>query len=132
MQTSEAGMIRSHPLIALALAFPALAVPAGAQIVGSPVYPSVSRPNPFLPDSRLPSAGPWEQSRHLRQRIDRAREAGLITRREARQLRRGANVVASHGFAYGLDGFSNSELVELESRMRAIESAIVVAATSKD
>jgi hypothetical protein len=31
-----------------------------------------------------------------------------------------------------LDGFSNSELVELESRMRAIESAIVVAATSKD
>jgi hypothetical protein len=99
------------------------AAPAAAQIVGHHVYGPVARPSPFLGDSRLPSPSPRSDVRDVRERIDAAREAGRISAREARQLRREANLIARLGERYGRDGLSDSERQELEVRAAALRAA---------
>ena len=124
-------MRRSRSLAAL-LAAAILSAPAGAQIVAPRTYPPVPSANLFLPDSSLPSPPYWQDSRHLRHRIERARDAGLISRREARQLRRQVGLIATHAGSYGRDGLSASERAELELRARALASTIPPAPDSDD
>ena len=125
-------MIPRRALVASLVALPALSTPAGAQFVPRPNYPPVAAADPFLPDSRLPGPGVWQEVGFLHARIDRAREAGLISRREARRLSRQADRIADRAFIYGRDGLSSSERVELESRARAVDSAIAPAAATRD
>lgn len=113
-----------HPaLLALSLA----AVPAGpaaGQIAEPHRYPPVGIADPFLPDSRLPGPGVWRDTEYLHDRIDRAREAGLITRREARRLNREVSRIRASGYRYERDGLSRSEQAELQARTQAVSAAI--------
>ena len=125
-------MIPRRALFFSLIALLALPAPAGAQFVPRHTYPPVATADPFLPDSRLPGPGVWREVGFLHDRIDRARDAGLITRREARRFSRQANRIADRAFTYGRDGLSSSEQAELQSRTRAVESAISQAAVTGD
>jgi hypothetical protein len=125
-------MIPRRSLFLSSIACLAVSAPAGAQFVGRPTYAPVAVANPFLPDSRLPGPGVWREVDFLHDRIDRARDSGLISRREARRLSRETNRIAYRAFTYERDGLSSSEQAELTSRARAVESAISQAAVTAD
>jgi hypothetical protein len=93
-----------------------LAAPASAQIAGRHDYEPVPAANPFLDDSSLPGAGIGREMRDVRGKIHDARESGLISGREARQLRREARSIERLAYVYGRDGLSQSERRELENR----------------
>jgi hypothetical protein len=93
-----------------------LATPAAAQIAAPHDYGPVPVSNPFLGDSSLPGPGTGRDMRDVRGRIDRARESGLISNREARQLRRESRAIERLAGAYGRDGLSQSEARELQTR----------------
>ncbi len=101
-----------------------LAIPAQAQIAGHRDYGPSPIAGHFLPDSRLPGAGMGREVARLRDRIERARETGLISRREARRLDREVRLIGGIARRYARDGVSPSERRELESRSRIVESAI--------
>ena len=109
------------PLFALLLP---LAAPAGAQIVGRRDYGPVAASDPFIGDGRLPGPGIWRDLRDINHRIDRARDSGLLSRREARQFRREARRIGSAAGVYGRDGISASEHRELEARAFALRSQL--------
>ncbi len=113
-------MIVTGSLIALA----GTAAPAQAQIVQRPAYEPVARANPFLPDSRLPGPSPRAEVRETRERIAAAREAGTISRREARALDREARLIGRLSLRYGRDGLSGPERVELETRTAALRARV--------
>lgn len=94
----------------------ALASPAAAQIV--PRHPSgdAFRPNPLTIDRRASSPGISRDMRDVRGHINDARDAGTISRAEARQLRREAWAIDSMATLFGRDGLSASEQRELETR----------------
>ena len=60
--------------------------------------------------------------------IDRRRENGELTRREARQLRREAAMIDNLAERYGRDGLSDSELRDLEMHAQTLRSQAVVRA----
>lgn len=116
--------MRRPALSALLVLASAIAAPAGAQIVG-PRPPSDYRPpNPFIGDSSLPGPTVGRDVRDLRQRVDRARESGAISRREARRLDREARLIRRLAARYGRDGMSASEKAELEARSRYLRDAV--------
>ena len=108
-------------LIFLALA---LAAPSGAQIVGRNDYGPVGTPNPFIGDSSLPGPGIGRELHHIRQRIERARESGAISRREARQLNREARLIGSLAVRYGAHGLTQSERAELQARANFLRAQV--------
>jgi hypothetical protein len=110
----------------LALAF-GVAAPAGAQIVGKPTYGDVETPSPFLRDSRGPTPPIGRELRDIRGDIDRAREAGTISGREARQLRRQGRLIGSIAGSYGRDGFSDSERLAIQNMTLLLRSQIYAA-----
>ena len=103
-------------------AFPALilaallAAPAGAQIAGKRDYGHVPAASPFLEDSRLPGPRVGRELRDIDRRIERARDSGRLSGREARSLRREARAIGRLARRYGRDGLSPSERAELEAR----------------
>ncbi|MGQ0659587.1 hypothetical protein [Sphingosinicella sp.] len=103
------------------------ALPVQAQIVGHRDYGPTPAASPFLPDSRLPGAGIGREAAHLRNRIDRARDAGLISRREARRLDREARLIGAIARRYARNGLSGPERRELENRTRILDGAISAA-----
>jgi hypothetical protein len=107
----------------LLLAFP-IAVPAHAQFTGRHVYEPVGTSNPFLGDSRLPGPGIGRDLHDIRQRVDRARDSGAISGREARQLDREARRIGRLADLYGRDGLSASELAELQARAAYLRDAV--------
>ena len=116
------------PAILLVLASVcALADPAGAQIAERHRYEPISMPNPFIGDSRLPGPGLGRDLRDIEGRIDRARDNGFLSRREARQLRREARVIASLAGRYAQDGLSGSERRELENRTFYLRGRVAAA-----
>ena len=125
-------MPRTRAFAILPLAVLGLSAPAAAQIVGTRSYPAVGLADPFLPDSRLPGPSARQEAGQLRDRIGRAREAGLITRREARRLHRQADRIAGRAHIYGRDGLSSSEQAEIRARALAVESALSQAAVTAD
>ena len=87
--------------------------------------PDRSRPapaNPFIDDGRVPGPSPWHNIRAARRQIDRAREGGLLTRREARQLRREARLIGALAYRYGRDGLSASEAGEIRTRTELLRA----------
>ena len=122
----------SRPMILIA--FCISAVPAHAGFVAQRTYagpPLPRAPASTVPMPRQPVAvdvistgaiGPGLGE--ARDRIRAAREAGLITRREARQLKREAGVIARHAEVYGRDGLSDSERNELETRTLYLLDAV--------
>jgi len=109
------------PLLALTVA---LAAPSDAQIVGRHDYGPAGTSDPFLGNGALPGPSIGQELYYLRGRIERARDAGLITRREARQLRREANRIAVRANVYASDGLSASERRELENSAAALRSQL--------
>lgn len=107
-----------------ALALFALATAAGAQIAGKRDYGPVPLASPFLPDSRLPGPALGKQLRDIDRRIDRARESGRLSGREARSLEREARAIGRLARIYGRDGLSPSEAAELENRAAYLSGSV--------
>lgn len=115
--------MRRFALIALTLAAIA-AAPAGAQIAGKRDYGPVPLSSPFLEDSRLPGPGIGKELGEIARRIDRARESGRLSGREARRLEREARALRHLARRYGRDGLSPSERAELENRSAYLRDSI--------
>ncbi|HEX8527103.1 hypothetical protein [Allosphingosinicella sp.] len=96
----------------------ALATPASGQIVGKRDYGDVPRLDRFGPDSSAARPRPGRDSRAIRRDIDRLRDSGAISRRDARQLSREARAL---GRSRPLSGASaravDAELLALRSRV---------------
>lgn len=93
-----------------------MAAPASAGFSSSGHYGSVPSPRaPVFVEVPADPAVRWGAD-EVRERIHDAREAGAISRREARQLRREAGVLSGHAELYGRDGLSDSERDELDTR----------------
>jgi hypothetical protein len=107
-----------------ALALVAFTAPASAQIAGKHDYGPVPTSSPFLPDSRLPGPGIGRDLREIEGRIDRARDSGALTRREAHGLEREARAIGRLAERYGRDGLSPSERAELENRARYLRDSV--------
>ena len=105
--------LAAFPCLLLALS---IAAPSQARIVGKPTRQPVPRSDPFIGDSRLPGPGIGRDVRDIRRRIERARENGVLSGREARRLNREANRIERLAERYGRDGLSPSERAELEAR----------------
>lgn len=101
------------------------AAPAQAQIAGKRDYGPVPVSSPFLEDSRLPGPKVGKQLRDIDKRIDRARESGRISGREARRLEREARAIGRLARLYGRDGLSPSERAELENRAAYLSDSVV-------
>jgi hypothetical protein len=108
--------------LALLAASPGNARISGGTSGGWPVPPR----KPLL-DVQPPGPGIERQARHIGRKVERARESGAISRREARQLRREARLIDSLGYQYGRDGFSASEHAELQNRIFYLESRLLAA-----
>ena len=106
--------------ILLALA----AAPAGAQIAGKHDYGPVPVSSPFLEDSRLPGPGIGGQLRDIDKSIDRARESGRLSGRQARSLEREARAIGRLARIYGRDGLSPSEQAELDNRANYLRGSV--------
>lgn len=100
------------------------AAPSGAQIAGKRDYGHVPAASPFLGDSRLPSPGVGKDLRDIDRRIDRARESGRLSDREARRLEREARAIGRLARIYGRDGLSRSEQAELEARSSYLRDSV--------
>ena len=110
-------------LSSLAIAL-SLCTAAEAQIVGQRDYGSVGISNPFLPDSQLPAPPVGAEVRQIRDRIDRLRDNGLLSRREARRLDREARRIGHAAYRYARDGLSASERSELRSRAAVLREEV--------
>lgn len=106
------------------LAALALAAPAAAQIAGRPVPEPAFRTNPFVDDGRMPGPSTRAEMRQVRRNIEQYRESGIISRREARQLRRESRRIEAAALRYGRDGLSGSERAELAVRSQALRSTL--------
>ena len=60
--------------------------------------------------------------REARREIDRRRENGELTRREARQLRREVAMISTLAQRYGRDGLSDSERRELDMHAQTVRT----------
>ena len=107
-----------------------LAAPAVAQFMPGPPAPRAPRvPGPLVGHASIPSPDVWRDIGDVRDRIDRGRDAGTLSRQEARQLRREARMIGVLAERYGRDGLSDAERTELEARMLYLRDAVNVART---
>ena len=117
-----------HKVVLAAASFALFATaPAEARISGGTASPwptPLRQPFPVHPSS-TPSLG--GQVDKLENKVERARENGLISRGEARQLRRDARLIDRLGHRYARDGLSQSERAELQNRIHRLDGAIYAA-----
>ncbi|HEX2763213.1 MAG TPA: hypothetical protein VHM92_05125 [Allosphingosinicella sp.] len=120
--------MRALPLLLLLLLLllaPALAAaPAAAQIAGKHDYGYVPVSSPFLPDSRLADPPIGKALRDIDRKIDRARDSGALSGREARRLERENRAIGRLARLYARDGLSPSERAEIEARARYLRDAV--------
>ena len=102
----------------------AAAAPASAQIAGRRDYGPVPVASPFLPDSRLPAPPLGKSLRDIDRSVERGRESGRLSRREARRLDREARAIDRLARLYGRDGLSPSEAAELEARTAYLRDSV--------
>ncbi|OQW42233.1 MAG: hypothetical protein A4S12_00925 [Proteobacteria bacterium SG_bin5] len=69
-----------------------------------------------------PGPAPWQDLRAARGAIREERDAGRLSRAEARALRREAWVIGAALDRAAADGLSASEAAEIEQRSRALQS----------
>ncbi len=101
-----------------------LAVPLHAQVYGPPA--PGSRPAPVRM-SVEPAPVP-ELSGQLRQiddRIDAARDAGVISRKTKRRMKREAGAIDMVASMYAENGLSESEARELQNRANYLSDAVI-------
>ena len=98
--------------------------PAAAQIVGRPIYEPVGVADPFLGNGVLPAPSTRDELRDIDRRIDRGRDSGLISRREARQLRREARAIARLDRVYRQERAVGPGTRELRARTFALRSLV--------
>ena len=103
--------MRASVLIALLLTGTA----AQAQIVAGPL-PANRAVDPPPGDSRGPRPETWREVRDISRQVDRARETGALSRKQARALKRKAGGIGAMASRYARDGLSLSEERELEVR----------------
>ncbi len=115
--------MRRLPTSFLLLAALAIAAPATAQIVGRHDYGRIGTPDPFLGNGRMPGPSVGDDLRDIDRRIDRARDSGSLSRREARQLRREARAIAWVG-RHGHGELSASQRMELTVRFQNLRDTI--------
>lgn len=109
-------------LVSLAL----LAAPAGAQFAPTG-RPPVERPlNPIAVDGGVTAPAPWREVSDIRRRIDSGRDAGALSKREARKYDREARRIGVLADRYGEDGLSMPERRELEVRTRVLREMVDV------
>lgn len=101
-----------------------LAAPAGAQIAGKRDYGPVPTAGPFPDESRLPGPGVGRQLRDIGKRIERGRDSGRLSDREARRLEREARALGRLARLYGRDGLSAAERAELENRTHYLRDSV--------
>lgn len=101
-----------------------LCAPAAAQIAGRRDYGPGGQFDPFLPDSSLPGPSAADEVGHIRKQINRLRDSGVLSRREARQLRREALRIGYTAHRYSRDGLSASERAELRARTAALRATV--------
>ena len=115
--------MRRLPTSFLLLGALTIAAPAAAQIVGRHDYGPVGTRDPFLGNGRMPGPSVGDELRDIDRRIDRARDSGSLSRREARQFRREARAIAWVG-RHGQSELSTSERMELTVRFQNLRDAI--------
>lgn len=106
------------------LAAVAPGAPATAQFAQPHTYGPVSTPNPFIGDSRQRGPSLGRELHAIRERIHEEREAGILSRHEARELRREANAIAELADRYDGQGMSQSARDELEARTQYLRDAV--------
>ncbi|WP_147391749.1 hypothetical protein [Pelagerythrobacter aerophilus] len=100
-----------------------LIVPFAAQAQIAPRTPPDSgRLSGIADPSTNPAIG--RELRETRERIDRGRESGDLSKREARALRRENRQIGVLADRYGRDGISDAEYRELEMRARVLQSQV--------
>lgn len=114
------------------------AAPASAQLSRAMRAYSGSTPPSIRGDIRLPapvnptverSAAVSREVRDIRNDIRVGREAGQLSRSEARALRREGYRIESTSARYARDGYSDAEIAMLRSRTEALRSATVAKRT---
>jgi hypothetical protein len=98
--------------------------PAGARIAGKHPPGDVRRPDPFIAEGRASGPSVGKDVRQIRKQVDRARESGALTPREARRLKREARLIGRHARLFARDGLSESERRELEARSFYLRDAV--------
>ncbi|HEX8307963.1 MAG TPA: hypothetical protein VF645_06035 [Allosphingosinicella sp.] len=116
--------MRTLRLSAFILLACAAGAPLPAQIAGKRDYGRVPPSSPFLEDSRLPGPGVGRELRDIDKRIDRARESGRLSGRDARRLEREARAIGRLARRFGRDGLSPSERAELEARAAYLRDSV--------
>ncbi len=112
--------MRSKPIIAFLLMPTAVA----AQFAPSG-RPPVERPlQPIVVDGRMPTPSIRREVDEIRDRIGRSRGAGTLSRREARQYRREAQLIEALAGRYSADGLSTAEGREVEVRARVLRDIL--------
>lgn len=120
-------------LLALALVplAAAASTPAAAQFVGpviergdAPVRGDIVREQPGDPTLRQ-WLGTERETRAIREDIENGREAGQLSRREARALRREGRQIGAASDRYAEGGYSYAETEMLRSRTEALRSAAI-------
>jgi len=98
-------------------------LPAAAQAQFMPRTPPPGERIPGIVDMRtLPGGSTLDHDlRETRARIDRGREDGDLSKREARELRREARQISSLAERYARDGLSDSERRELDMRTQVLK-----------
>ena len=119
-------MRKHHALPAL------LALPLAACLNPSAIAePHPGAFNPAANSARIDenSAAIGREVRETESRIDRQRDAGTLSRRDARKARRANSLIASMARQYGSDGtMTDSERRELEIRSRDLQTQVDLAA----
>lgn len=98
-------------------------------------------PTPRVPTPRIgpfvPAAGPADpdsrrETHDIRARIDRGRDAGQLSRREARGLRRGTGAIEAMAGRYAADGLSDAEARELSVRAHVLRDEVLARRSGVD
>jgi hypothetical protein len=112
-----------HAVLVFLVLATSIATPAAARIAGNHPPRQAGPSNPFL-EQRPQGPGIGREVRDIRKRVERARDEGAISKREARQLKREARLIGRLERRYARDGLSASERAELENRAGYLRDAV--------
>jgi hypothetical protein len=109
---------------ALMLLATLIAAPAAAQFAPTPRVPRPSAPPPFIGSVGPAAPSSWRDTAETRERIRDGRDAGQLSRREARRLRHRSGAVDHVADFYAQDGVSASEARELQVRNQVLRDQV--------